>query len=286
MASRALHLRVAAIAFGAALQFALAGQARAASDPSADEIFDRALAFARAQSYPAFISFVVTVRTQAKGRWLIEQFQSRCRARDDRVATDSKPLSSTNPPDNPYKFTLKVKGLAVHDSPNIDEPFGVPQISPIYDFGLSKLAPATSAQRAYDVASLDVETLHNRRTYLLELTPLLDPKVYRLRELWVDAKTFEVVKLVSDGAFRSGQATTVAWIVTYTMNHGHWVIDSESTSASLVLGGYAPAVDPYVPLPGATRYDGISYSFTNFDFPKSSADMLFIESRSTEAIQM
>jgi hypothetical protein len=286
MPNRALHLRVAAIAIGAALQLALAGPARAASDPSAGEIFDRALAFARAQNYPPYVSFIVTVRTQAKGRWLVEQFQSRCRARDDRVATDAKPISSTNPPDNPYKFTLKVKGLALHDSPNIDEPFGVPEISPIYDFGLSKLPPATSAERAYDIALLDVETFRSRRTYLLELTPLLDPKVYRLRELWVDAKTFEIVKLMSDGAFRSGQATTVAWIVTYTVNRGRWLIDSESTSAALLLGGYAPAVDPYVPLPFATRYDGVSYSFTNFDFPKSSTDMLFIESRSSEAIQM
>lgn len=283
---------IVAVATGLCAACAMCGSpARAAGNAPAEhvlggnDIFDRALAFVRAQSYPAYVSFVVTVDTQAKGRWLVEQFDSVCRTRDDRVDTTAKPLSTTNLADNPYRFTLKVKGLAVHDSPNIDEPFGLPQISPLYDFGLSRLVPATSASRAYDVSLLGAESLHGRRAYLLELTPLLDPKTYRLRELWVDAKTFAVLKLTSAGAFRTGQATTVAWTVTYTLNHGRWLIESESTSASMVLGGYAPAVDSYVALPGATRYDGVSYTFTGFQFLKNVSDLLFVESRSSEATQ-
>ncbi|HME80465.1 MAG TPA: hypothetical protein VKF82_00155 [Candidatus Eremiobacteraceae bacterium] len=255
------------------------------SEPGANEIFDRALTFVRSQTYPPYVSSVITVDTQAKGRWLVEQFASVCRSRDDRVDTTAKPLSSTEQPDNPYRVTLKVKGLPVKDSPNIDEPFGLPQISPLYDFGLARLAPATSAARAYDVSLLGVESLHGRHAYLLELTPLLDPKAHRVREMWVDAKTFAVLKLTSAGAFRTGQATTVTWTVSYTINHGRWLIENESTSASLLLGGYAPVVDPYVALPGATRYDGVSYTFTDFQFLKNVSDLLFLESTPSEATQ-
>lgn len=291
MPSRASTFVLIAAALGTALCLTSAAHAGTSTEGkpqrlSAVDIFDRALAFARAQSYPKYVSFVVTVRTRAKGRWLVEQFQSVCRASDDRVATDAKPLSTTNKPDNPYKFTLKLKGLAVQDSPNIDEPFGLPQISPLYDFGLSKLEPATSLAHAYDVALVDVQSLHNRRVYLLELTPLLDPKAYRLRELWVDAKTFAIVQLATNGAFRSGPATTVEWIVTYTQNRGYWFIESESTPASLLLGGYAPVLDSYVALPGANKYDGVSYSFSNFEFPKSVSDIQFLESKSSQAVQM
>src|SRR5271166_4178462 len=127
--------------------------------PSAPAILDRAVAFVRAQSYPPYLSYIVTVRTSTKGRWLVEQFQSVCRTRDDRVLTYGTPISSTNRPDNPYKFTLKVKGLPIHDSPNIEEPFGLPELSPIYSFGLLTLHPASSPLREYDVTLEGIESL-------------------------------------------------------------------------------------------------------------------------------
>jgi hypothetical protein len=258
------------------------------SDPAleANEIFDRALAFARVQTYPPYVSSVITVDTQIKGgRWLIEQFSSVCRTRDDRVSTASTPLSTTNQSVNPYGFTLKLKGLAVHNGSNIDEPLGLPEISPIYDFGLAKLPPATSESAAYGVALLETAVLHGRDVYVLELTPLLDPANARLREMWIDAKTFAPMRVVTQGAFRSGPGTTVAWTVNYTIDQGHWLIVNESTTASLVLGGYAPPVNSYVPLPGSTRYDGISYEFSSFEYPKTVSDLVFLESRSSQAVQ-
>lgn len=285
MRSRLLVITCAVLALfsgqSALASSALAGQ----TELSATEIFDRALAFVRTQSYPPYISFVVTVDTQAKGRWLVEQFASLCRSRDDRVSTTAKPLSSTNQPDNPYRFRLKVKGLAIHDSPNIDEPLGVPEISPAYDFGLAKLAPAASSERSYDVALIEDELLRGRPAYVLELTPLGDPKKYRVRKLWVDAETFAVLQLTTEGAFAAGPGTTVAWTVTYNVDHGHWLIENEATTASLVLGGYAPAINTYITLPGSTKYEGISYSFSQFEFLKSVSDIDFLESRSSQAVQ-
>ena len=284
------HRASAFIIVAAALLTAVP-QARAASPNgshaalSPTQIFDRALGFARTQSYPPYVSFVVTVHTSTKGKWLVEQFQSLCRTRDDRVVTDAKPLSSTSKADNPYKFTLKTQGMAIHDSTNIEEPFGLPEMSPIFPFGLTSLRPASSPEREYDVSLLGVETLHNHKVYHLALTPLREPTVYRIRDLWVDAGNFAIWKLTSAGVFRSGPATAVNWDVEYAMNRGRWLIESESTSAPMLLGGYAPVLNTYVAMPGATHYDGVTYTFSNFDFPKS-ARFQFFEFRSSQAVQM
>ncbi|MBV8082176.1 MAG: hypothetical protein JO293_07080 [Candidatus Eremiobacteraeota bacterium] len=287
MGNRLLGIAGAFVALYAA-QCAFAPSALAAprhAGMSAAEIFDRALTFVREQNYPPYVSFVVTVDTQAKGRWLVEQFSSLCRARDDRVSTTAKPLSTTNHPDNPYRFNLKVKGLQVHDSPNIDEPLGIPEISPIYDFGLSRVPPVTSSARSYEVALVDEQTLRGRPAYLLELTPLGDPKKYRVREMWVDVEDFSILQLTTDGAFAGGPGNTVAWTVSFAIDHGHWLIENEATTASLVLGGYAPAVDSFIVLPGSVRYEGISYTFSDFEFPKTVSDLLFLESKPSQAVQ-
>jgi hypothetical protein len=254
--------------------------------PAASQIFDRAVAFARAQTYPPYLSYIVTVRAAAKGRWLVEQFQSVCRTRDDRVLTYGTPISSTNQPDNPYKFTLKVKGLPIHDSHNIDEPFGLPELSPIYTFGLLQMHPASSPLRQYDVTLLGVETLDGHKAYHLSLVPREQPKTYRLRDLWVDVRTSAIWKLTSAGVFASGPATGVPWAVTFTVNHGRWLIDTEETTAPLLLGGYAPALNQYVPVPGATRYDVVSYTFLNVEYPKTVGDYVFLESKPSQAVQM
>lgn len=273
--------------------FALFGAAVSADDvypdgpvPSAGQILDRAVSFVRAQSYPPYLSYIVTVRAYAKGRWLVEQFQSVCRTRDDRVLTYGTPVSTTNQPDNPYKFTLKVKGLAIHDSHNIDEPFGLPELSPIYAFGLLQMHPASSPLRDYDATLVGVETLNGHNVYHLALVPRAQPKTFRVRDLWVDVRTSAIWQLTSAGAFSSGPATGVPWTVTFAMNRGHWLIDSEETTTPLVLGGYAPALNQYVPVPGATRYDDVSYTFLNVEFPKSVGDYVFLENKPSQAVQM
>jgi hypothetical protein len=262
-------------------------QARSAgASPPAAELLDRAIAFARAQTYPPYLSYIVTVRASAKSRWLVEQFQSVCRTRDDRVLTYGTPISSTNQPDNPYKFTLKVKGLAIHDSRNIDEPFGLPELSPIFTFGLLQMHPASSPLRQYDVTLVGVEVLDGHKTYHLSLVPREQPKTYRLRDLWIDARSSAILKLTSAGVFSSGPATSVPWDITFTVDHGHWLINTEETTTPLLLGGYAPALNQYVPVPGATRYDVVSYSFLNVEYPKAVGDYVFLENKPSQAVQM
>ena len=289
----ALRYFAAALAVGLAGSLMRAGSRAASDQPpidlpvlSAGQVYDRALGFARSQGYPPFLSFVVTVRAQVKDRWLIEQFQSLCRTRDDRVVTNAKPLSTTNLGNNPYGFNVNVRGLKMHNTKDIDEPFGLPEISPMYAFGLTRLHPSGSPLREYDLTFDGIETASGRTVYHILLTPRSDPAHHRLRELWVDASSYAIMRLVSSGAFSSGPATTVDWDVSYTINHGYWLIDSESTFASMLLGGYAPALNGYVKLPGATTYRGVSYTFSDFAFPQQVSDLLFFEFKPSQAIQM
>ncbi len=281
-AGSALALAVAAV-LGTWLP---AAAANPKTPPTAGQIFDRALGFVRAQRYPPYLSYVITVRTPVKNRWLVEQFQSVCRTRDDRVVTYSKPISTTNQPDNPYKFTLKLKGVAVRDSPDIDEPFGLPEMSPIYTFGMLELRPSSSPAREYDVSLAGEEQLHGRRVYHLMLAPVSQPLHNRLRELWVDAESSAVWQIASAGVFGSGKATSVPWTISYTINRGRWLIDSEWTTASMVLGGYAPAANQYVNMPGASKYDGVTYTFSNVEAAGQTRDFMFFEFKPSQAVQM
>jgi len=289
---RRMHAR----AFVLAVAAALVGTASSvsASEDSLEgvpvlpvgQIYDRALGFVRTQNYPPYVSYIVTVRSNVKDRWLIEQFHSLCRTRDDRVVTDAKPLSTTNQGVNPYGFNVKLRGLAMKNAQNIDEPFGVPEMSPIFTFGLTSLHPSTSSIREYDISLVGTEEYRGRLVYHVALAPRSDPQHHRLRDLWVDSTNFGVLRLVSAGAFASGPATTVDWDVTYSIINGYWTIETESTTASMLLGGYAPPLNSYVRLPGAMTYHGVSYSFSNFAFPKQVSDLQFFEYKPSQAVQM
>ena len=286
MHARALVLAVAALLSAASRASAAEDSLEGVPVLPAGQIYDRALGFVRAQLYPPYLSFVVTARSNVKDRWLIEQFHSLCRTRDDRVITDAKPLSTTNQAVNPYGFNVKLRGLAVKNAQIIDEPFGVPEISPIFAFGLTRLHPASSPLREYDIALAGTVESRGRLVYHLTLTPRTDAQRYRLRDLWVDATSFAVVRLVSAGAFASGPATTVNWDVTYSTSSGYWTIETQSTTASMLLGGYAPPLNSYVRLPGAMTYHGVSYSFSNFAYPTQVSDLLFFEYKPSQAVQM
>src|ERR1700687_5626896 len=157
--------------------------------PSAEQIYDHALSFTRVQAYPPYISYVVTVHAASKKKWLVEQFHSLCRTSDDHVMTDAKPLSSTIKTQNPYGFNVFVRGLQIHDSQDLEEPFGLPEMSPIFSFGLVKARPSKAPEREYDVSLDGTDVLHVRAAYHLTLVPLAAPSKNRLRELWVDAQT-------------------------------------------------------------------------------------------------
>jgi hypothetical protein len=120
--------------------------------------------------------------------------------------------------------------------------------------------------------------LNGYNAYHLKLTPLFEPNVNRLRELWVDTQTFNVLQLVTQGIFQNNVATNALWTVTFIDLHGYWLIRTESTAATLTTGGNI--------IGGSTTYQGINYTFGAYAYPSYISELEFAEPPiHTDAIQ-
>ena len=114
--------------------------------------------------------------------------------------------------------------------------------------------------------------------YHLALQPLRDPDRNRIRELWVDAKSFDVRKLITYGIFSKGPPSSVPWTVTFIQLQGHWFIRQETTSATLSTPGHL--------FGGSTQYQGINYTFGLYEYPGLISDLEFIPfGVATDAVQ-
>ncbi len=178
-----------------------------------------------------------------------------------------------------------------HPSEAVDY-LGVPMISPTYSFGMSSAAfegdrdpdalvqeirrefadptPAAQAEqlsangplktialvtgyrRRYLVSFAGMESVNGRDCYHLLLTPAYDSPQLRLRELWVDAQTYETLKLVSAGNFTG---SVVPWTVTFANIGGALYIASESAMAPVGVADhrYQQASVSFDAVSGGTR---------------------------------
>jgi hypothetical protein len=270
---------------------------------SGPQIFDNALHVLRTFDYPPVVSFIVTARSAVSGKPFVEEFRSSLRSSDDVVITHSIPIYTTNQPENPWGWRVTIPILSSlfpsQRKGNFSQPFGVPEISPAYAFGLDARKPVTfpgmrdtdtedesvrslgrvlTIARDYDATLIDVEPYRNRYVYHLKLTPIDRPDYYRLREAWVDTQAFVIWKLRSSGIFDDGPATTVPWDAEYTVVDGHWFMSSEYTSSTIRTGGFLQNTP-------AVNYDGVSYTFSDFEYPVDTMDLDFFSEVKTQAMQ-
>ena len=274
--------------------------AGAAASMPGQAVFERARDVLRTLRYPSFIAFVVHVRSTIGGKSFAESFRSIVRTQDDVVLTHKVPIETTSKPDNPYGTAFAFFGFRyeAHTKGHQEEPFGVPQISPLYSFGLRpygevlplpptpppepsdlrSLGRITTIAQDYDVTLAGLEQYRVRWAYHLTLVPRERPDVYRLREMWVDTQTFVPWKLVSAGIFPKGPASRIPWYVTYTMLHGHWVMVEETTNAPVRVGGILEGT-------ASRGYQGLTYAFSDFQFPKDLQDFSFFDVGSSEAAE-
>jgi hypothetical protein len=101
------------------------------------------------------------------------------------------------------------------------------------------IAVVAASQRRYIISSLGTEPYDDHQDYHLQLKPVSEPGRYRLREMWIDTRTFATDKLIQDGNFSRGSATRVSWSVTFLAIDGAQYIDSESETTPLAKGAGA-----------------------------------------------
>jgi hypothetical protein len=133
---------------------------------------------------------------------------------------------------------------------------GVPLISPEYSFGLDPsqqpqpavqtfpdatlstlptIATVSVTEHAYDITLVATEPLGGLYAYHLRLQPRRDPAKFRLREMWIDAYSYDVLKLKTQGNFTGSPMNAVPWEITFQDIGGAMYIDTEKAEEPLAF---------------------------------------------------
>jgi hypothetical protein len=265
---------------------------------SAGTIFAKARLAMYLRTYPRFVAYIIDVQSTVYGRHYHEGYRAELRTNDRTLVVKQSPIYTTNLAPNPYGFSFFGLDREGKAKDHIEPPFGVPWMSAVYDFDIAAapegrlpgevpnpletfepvIGRVSVTGGDYDVSLLGRENDDGFDVYHLALQPLHDPDQNRLREMWVDAKTFDVHKLITFGIFSHGPATSVPWTVTFIQLHGHWFIRQETTTATLRGAGH---------LFGSTEYHGINYTFGAYEYPGLISDLEFTNfGVVTDAVQL
>lgn len=113
---------------------------------------------------------------------------------------------------------------------------------------LKTIAAVEVTNRHYAVSLAGTQTIGGHVDYDLQLQPLSDPQKYRLRELYVNEKTFATDRLVTEGNFTARDLAKTRWTVDFQQIAGAPYIASEVAQSGFELA--------------RRTYDTASVSFT------------------------
>lgn len=94
--------------------------------------------------------------------------------------------------------------------------------------GLKTIAVVTGHRHLYTVTLDGTEAVDGHTCYHLSLVPSYKSPHLRLRELWIDAQSYETRKLITDGNFTG---SGVPWLITFGDLNGATYIASETAMA-------------------------------------------------------
>jgi hypothetical protein len=235
------------------------------------QIYDRARAVWRKQTYPDDIQYRITIHVSEGNKDERQHYRGETTSaggiRVDGVS-DEEVAAPHEAAGINFKVLLQLiwnqhaggSSMTVtrdaHRKESSPDYLGVPLIAPQYSFGLvdsPQLEPAlahrtsttqtplpliatvNAVDRAYDVTLVGTEPLGGFYAYHLRLRPRHEPAKYRLRELWVDAYTYDVLKLTIQGNFTGSPMNAVPWEVTFQRVDGATYIDTETADAPLAF---------------------------------------------------
>jgi hypothetical protein len=236
-------------------------------NPAADpyQILEKARVAWRQQVAPAAdLHYRIAVKVEEAGKPLQEQYEAqsssggdvRVDAVSDAEAARAHVASGIN-----VHLVFELYGVFIkkdvgklEQSPDF---LGVPRLSPTYAFGLfsrnvddaafpvastsagtnamQTIATVVAKERTYDVKLAGLEVVGGFYAYHLTLQPRSDPKRYRLREIWIDAYDYAVLKAVTQGNFTRAPLTDVPWVITFQNVGGVTYIATEAAQAPLAF---------------------------------------------------
>jgi len=127
---------------------------------------------------------------------------------------------------------------------------------------LRELGRIEAVARDYQIALAGTERVRGADTYHLTLTPLRSPRVYRLRDVWVDVESYATVQIAVHGIFEGRPYDDARWTIGYTPIGGRSYVQQIRTDDALRFG-----LDRVV--------TGLTFDFVAYDFPTELPAMTF-----------
>lgn len=139
-----------------------------------------------------------------------------------------------------------------------------PTESPVPE--LREITRVEATSREYDIRLAGTETVAGASTLHLTLEPLHDPKLNRLRDLWLDPQTYRTVQARVQGILSGKPYDGIPWTVRYVLVDGREYIQQIVADRPLDFG-----IDTKVP---KLEFDFVDYHFPT-EVPKFTFDRPF-----------
>lgn len=233
----------------AVLAVALTCSAQTAAAPSPNQIYDRARAAVAARTLPRYLAYTATAAFARKGKTQVEHLRVVLRTADGRAYVtplrdsardriDVTPYAAPKPPYFWPATTFGFGGPRAVEAPSIYEAPSTPDAAS--SAGPRVIGSVHAAAREYDVTLVDTTTLDGANMYHLHLVPRADPVHRRLREMFVDAMTFEPRRIVMQAYFARGPIATRPLVtVDYSSFEGTWLIAHARLDAVVRIAFFA-----------------------------------------------
>ncbi len=268
---RYAHMRRVIFIGAAILAMAAPAHAQSLTDPY--QIFATARHAWLMQNYPRSVSYVVGVQALGEHR-VAKHYQLTYNSRTNTVIADRVSIEQREHPHVPRGINIGIGPIAVGPREEVPDPFGIPMLAPNYSFGVApsirshgvdtkaliaqlraeypdpmakkraasantllEIGSVTAVHHDYVMRLLGIERDEQGEAYHLALQPTHDPWHYRLRDVWVDTKTYGVQKLISAGNFTGGLATKARWLVKFAKQDGVQYLRSEETMEPVTARG-------------------------------------------------
>ena len=132
-------------------------------------------------------------------------------------------------------------------------PSPAPSASGAATEALREITRVEANTRAYQVEIAGTETIASAPALHLQLTPLRDPKVNRLRDVWVDPASYRTIAVRVQGLLDGKPYDGIPWMVHYVVLDGRNYVQQIVAEAPLEFG-----VDVKIP---KFEFDFVDYRF-------------------------
>ena len=220
-----------------------------------------------ALSYPSLLAYTVTViATERDGSIHRRTYDSRYNASEgDIFPTTISREEGSNPPDArgvDFSIALPFVHVSLNKPIEADALGGPPSLAPYYFFGLGESEGLSTdskrhaqftirsnvpvSARNYEVYLVSIEMVRGEACNHLRLRPRIDPRRFRIRDIWMAQSDDLPIQIRTFGNFTNSRLTNSSWLTTYRRDgHSLFILD-ERTTDDLRFAHFKPFVSSVV----------------------------------------